>query len=209
MNYISRRYLDSDFPSPMSIDSAITIFDDQIHGWFLDVCKKLIEDVASDLVVLMVLTAYFEMFGIFYEGKDSKNNSKKFFKKGFYQVISLVKFGTADSEPIEISEETSNKFAEVLYGEMRCGFFHAGMSSSKIGFSRDMESGPIKMGLDEAGAPQFFVFNVEILLALITAHFRNYLRVLRDPHNERQRENFRQAWNLRVKGNESLIVSAP
>jgi hypothetical protein len=200
MYYVSPRYSALDFPQPMTIDNAITIFEDQVHGWFLDVCRTLKDDVIADYVVLMVVTSYFEMIEMFYQGVDSDiEGSKKIFKDGFFRVV---------ASPFGLSNTQSNEIADQLYVQMRCGFYHAGMPRSGIVLSRQEQSF-LSVELEPGKKPRSFKFNVPQILEYVVRDFREYMKVLRNPQNKEQREKFRIAWNLRVKGSEALTIPNP
>jgi hypothetical protein len=72
------------------VETAITIYEDQVRGWFFDHATNLerVTDHAG-LVTLLIVLSYIEGHAIFYRGEDSKNNSKKFFRESFIAVFGL------------------------------------------------------------------------------------------------------------------------
>lgn len=201
MHYISPRYTEDDFPFPLGIDNAITIYEDQVHGWFLDVCRRLTDDIVNDFVVLMVIASYFESIAIFYKGRETEvGESRTFFQDGFFKVTQLMlTHDGAIPDAVPVSRQSSDEISAELYEQMRCGFFHTGMTRSGIQITRDLEANePFRVETMPDGS-RYYKFNIPVFLQLIVFHFRSYLKELRDPENSVSRENFRMAWNSRVK----------
>ncbi|MCD4687161.1 MAG: hypothetical protein K8S97_14635 [Anaerolineae bacterium] len=192
-HYSSPKYLNTHFQLPLSIDDAITVFDDQFHGWFLDIGKKLVNDVAADFVTLMIVAAYFEAIEMFFKGEDSNKRSKEFFIDGFRRVFAVPR---PEPPPPHVPVDV---VAKQLYDQMRCGLFHAGMTRHQIQVTRNMPENQM-LGLQTMDdGINYYVLNVPVLLTAVIYHFRDYLSELRNPANEDLRANFRVAWNLRCR----------
>ena len=210
--FVSRHFLNSDFPQLLSVDNAITIYADQVHSWFLDVAERLTKDVEADFVVLMVITAYFEGYEIYRRGEDSKgrnpetkeSKSREFFRAAFKEIVPVciepsdtnkVNPGASDTN----REDAIDEIATMLYDQMRCGFFHAGMTRPQVSLSRGALSNPRPPVLaKKCGSEWRVVINVPALLEVVKAHFRGYLSQLRDSKNREAREKFAEGWRLRV-----------
>ncbi len=193
--WISPNHRVEDFSQPYSIDDLITIYEDRVRGWFLDIADKLTENVAADFATLMIVTAFFEGHAIYLEGKDSKDRSREAFKVGFKEVMRSQWTG---------SEKDLDATADMLWAQVRIGLFHTGMVYSQVGLFRGTETEehpPVKIypgselmpGLKE---PDYLVLNALKLLKIVQEYFGKYIACLRDPNNSQERENFRKGWEI-------------
>ena len=198
-SFISSRHFEGSFPLPLTIDNAITIYEDRVLSWFLNIAATLKGDVRADFVSLMVIASYFEGFAIMRLGQSSKNQSRDFFAYGLKDVVKPHFQGT---------EEILDSIADVLYDDMRCGLFHSGMTRVGIGLDRGTEekSTPeLEATMSDDGRIRI-TMNVPKLLELVRWHFVEYLAQLRNPAELELRENFRKGWNLREELKKGDVV---
>lgn len=207
--FISRRYLNTDFPLPLNIDNAITIFEDQVYSWFIQPGYEIAKNVHADFILLMVIASYFEPFEMFSRGEDSDKDSKSFFISAFKKVVPLEKHSTDSDAPQPVSDEEIEAIGEAFYKNMRCGLFHIGLTRYGIELSRtppdNFPGSALWIEKTENGG-YYASINAPALLDVINSHFREYMAVLRNPRNTVERENFRAAWNIRVGEDPTLKI---
>jgi hypothetical protein len=191
--FISRHYRNIDISSPPTVDEAITVLEDQVKGWFLDIAQKFTEDIAADFVVLMVIASYFEGYQILRSGQDSEGRSKKFFREGFKDFLS----SEAVSATTPPTETVIDDFTEKLYKQLRCGLFHIGMTR-QIGLSRSLPRESAFQVRQESDGSYHFMIHVPHMLTAVRNHFDAYLSQIRNPNNVEAREKFKAGWNVRV-----------
>jgi hypothetical protein len=183
--HISRHYRD-DHIKIDNIETAITIYEDQVRGWFLDHATNL--EKSSDhvgLVTLLIVLSYIEGHAIFYRGEDSKKNSKKFFRESFIAV-----FGLSDNRVRDAA-------VDHLYQQMRCGLFHTGMTRERVRISNAYPL-PVKVILNSTDSNWLMIeVNPRKMLEAVENHLSHYLMRLRDPQNTVLRDNFIKAWRMR------------
>lgn len=180
--HISRHYTDAHLKTE-SIDELISIYEDQVRGWFFDQASLLekISDHAG-MVTLLVVLSYVEAHAIFYKGKDSNNQSQKFFRDAFKRIF-------------QISGEESKARDDAIdqvYSELRCGLFHTGMTRSKVLISNSHNT---SVTLENS----LIFVNPRLMLEVAQSHLSHYLMRLRNPEEKSLRENFQKAWKLRME----------
>lgn len=185
---VSRHYRDSHIKAD-TFETRVAIYEDQIRGWFLDQARVL--EKASDhagFVTLLVVLSYVEGHAIFYKGQDSKDSSRRFFTDAFKAIFPL----SGDSP--ELIDDAVNE----LYNQMRNGLFHTGMTRGKVILSGQFP-GPVQIILDRASKA---ILRIEVnpvkMLETVEDHLSHYLMRLRNPEEKELRENFDQAWKLRM-----------
>jgi predicted transcriptional regulator len=187
MSWYSRRYQDTDFPSPLTLDHKIVIYEDQVYGWFLDIAKDLEENVATDFVTLMIVTSFFEGHAIFLKGQDSKGQEKELFEVGFRAV--LDPYFAEINQPIK-------PVVDMIWERVRCGLFHVGMTLAESGLYRgehERKHPPIWVYHDQDG--ELLIVNAPELRTLVEDYFRGYIARLQDETELRQ--NFEIGWDVR------------
>ena len=112
---------------PGRTDDLIDVFEDRVRYWLLEPAKNLLKTQHGDVAALCLVLTYFEGITIYLKGKDSKNNSKAFFREGFLEVMRVS----------GIDDHLLGRVADVIYTDARCGFFHDGCFRSKIFVSPD------------------------------------------------------------------------
>jgi hypothetical protein len=116
---------------PNLLDTRILVYEDMVKTWFLDIAKYLtiknkveingesIDTNEAGFLIIQIAISYIEGNQQYREGKESKGNSKKFFRLGMMRIFKLRK-----SEQID-------KF----YDQVRCGLFHDGMTKKMVTIS--------------------------------------------------------------------------
>ena len=183
--HISRHYRD-DHIKVENIETAISIYEDQVRGWFFDHATNLerVTDHAG-LVTLLIVLSYIEGHANFYRGEDSKNNSKKFFREAFIAV-----FGLSDNP-------NRDGAVDELYDQMRCGLFHTGMTREHVRISNGYPL-PVSVIMNSTNKDWLVIeVNPRRMLEAAENHLSHYLMRLRDDKNTTLRDNFMKAWRMR------------
>lgn len=187
--WVSPKYQDIDFSSPLTIDQKIILFEDRVIGWQLGIANQVINGDSistgrpnensihgSGFAVLSIVFSYFEMIAKFSDGYTEKDKSKEYFNKGVHQV-----FQELDNYPaIEVTN-----LLTILYEGVRCGLYHDGMIGSKIILTIDLESA---IGYDPQN--HLLIINPHRLPIALINHFSTYIKELKDPSNITLRLNF-------------------
>jgi hypothetical protein len=185
--HISRHYRD-DHIKTENIETAISIYEDQVRGWFFDQAQIL--DKASDhagFITLLVVLSYIEGHAIFYKGEDSKNHSKEFFRHAFKEIFPLY------GDDPRVRDDAIDE----LYDQMRNGLFHTGITRGKVRLSSTYEI-PVNLIIDLATKKCVQIdINPRLMLHGIEDHFSHYLMRLRNMDETVLRENFLKAWRMR------------
>lgn len=171
---------------PGKPDDLIDVFEDRIKYWVLEPAKNLLKTQHGDVAALCLLLTYFEGITIYLKGKDSKDNSKAFFREGFSEVMSVSGF----------DDQLLGRVADVIYTDARCGFFHDGCFRSKIFISPDASHDliitlPKRDGvIDLNGRIKSIIINPNLVFSAVENHFENYLKRLRNISESVVRMNF-------------------
>jgi hypothetical protein len=183
--HISRHYRDDHIKAD-NIETAISIYEDQVRGWFFDHATTLEkESDHAGLVTLLIVLSYIEGHAIFYRGEDSNNKSRKFFREAFIAV-----FGLSDNP---MKDAAVNQ----LYDQMRCGLFHTGMTREQVRISNGYAL-PVRVLMSSADKGWGVIeINPRLMLKAAEDHLSHYLMRLRDDKNTSLRDNFMKAWHMR------------
>ena len=95
---------------PDDINTKISLYQDLVKYWFLDVAERLKSDNESGFVIVQIVLSYIEGNQQYREGEPSIGGSMACFKRGFKRIL----FDT-----IDIPEEILESF----YNQVRCGLF--------------------------------------------------------------------------------------
>ncbi len=95
---------------PDDINTKISLYQDLVKYWFLDVAERLKSDNESGFVIVQIVLSYIEGNQQYREGEPSIGGSMACFKRGFKRIF----FDT-----IDIPEEILESF----YNQVRCGLF--------------------------------------------------------------------------------------
>jgi hypothetical protein len=183
--HISRHYRD-DHIKAENVETAITIYEDQVRGWFFDHATNLerVTDHAG-LVTLLIVLSYVEGHAIFYKGEHSRNKSKEFFREAFIAI-----FGLSDNA-------MRNDAVDELYDQMRCGLFHTGMTREKVRISNGYPL-PVRVEMNSTNKDWVVIeINPRRMLEAAENHLSHYLMRLRDDKETILRDNFMKAWRMR------------
>lgn len=186
-----------------NVEDLVDVFEDRTRYWLFEAAKNLLNSKHGDIAALGLLLTYFEGISIYLKGKDSKSNSKRFFKEGFLNVFKASGIG----------DELLERVADIAYTDARCGFFHDGFGfRSRILVSPDANQDliitlPKKNGVvDREGEIQSIIINPNRLLYAIERHFNQYIDQLRDKANLQLREKFEKACKIKWLLDEPPIV---
>lgn len=181
---ISPRFDSMKLSNP-AFDDYVDVYEDRVRGWLIDSGRILNQHEHAGFGVLQISLAYFEGHTIFYEGQDSRNKSKEFFKKGFLSVFPHLN----TLEPKLLDEVT-----DIMYTDGRCGLFHIGMARSRIILS---DGSPIfRVALDQNGTIRAILIDRQGIIHSIDEHLSNYVARLRNPNEIELRQRFEAAWKL-------------
>ncbi len=184
---ISRHYSDHHLKKD-NTEVRVTVYEDQVRGWFFDQARILEKSSNHGaFVLLLVILSYVEGHAIFYKGTDSKGNSKSFFRDAFKAIFPLK----------HSNSEILDKAVDELYHQVRCRLFHTGMIREKVVLSGEF-SQSISIIPNEKG-DDFLQIQINPHKALdeVENHFSHYIIRLRNPDEKKLRENFDKAWKMR------------
>lgn len=177
---------DESYLQPITLEKAIDVYESQVRGWMLNWAKDIHGKPHAGYAALQLALAYFEGHAMFYYGKDTKGKSEQYFKKGFVSVFPP----SSNDNP-----KVTDKIADILYRDGRCGLYHIGMARPKIGLFDGDHAFTYKPGKSPDDVDQVYV-NVHLFVERIDEHFTGYLKRLRDPGQTALRSRFIEAWNL-------------
>jgi hypothetical protein len=185
---ISRKYTDSDFGGNPSLDDKITIFEDRVLGWQLDIAeevRKRIENTRNHgrpirhagFALISILFSYFEMIAQYQQGEESEGSSQQFFKLGIDSVF-----------PGRFSEEQKR----LIYKRIRCGMYHSGLTKKGALISGDYPE-PIQIEND------LVKVNPHRLSRKLKTHFLDYIERLRKRESMTALAHFEQMFDKAKK----------
>jgi hypothetical protein len=185
-----------------NIEDLIDVFEDRVRHWLLEPAKGLLKSQHGDVAALCLILTYFEGITIYLTGKDSKNNSKPFFREGFLEVMRVS----------GIDDHLLARVADVIYTDARCGFFHDGCFKSKIFVSPDASYDllitlPKKDGLiDRVGKIRSIIINPNRVMSAVEDHFESYLKRVRKASETETRSRFLTACRTKWALDEAPVV---
>lgn len=186
MSWISPHFQYENFPSPMSLDQKIDVFEDRVKGWQLDIAQQCADHIHhSGFAVLDIVCSYFEMIAKFQDGFAASGKSKKYFKKGVYSV-----FPSLRNNP----SQALDKLLIKLYEDVRCGLYHSGITGRGIALSGDF-----KYSIEFTSPPDTVNINPHRLVPDLSQHFQSYIDQLRNPKNQDLRKNFESRFDYQHK----------
>lgn len=198
-NFISPNFTHEKLEPPFYKD-VVDVFEDRMRNWLLVPAKKLLKVKHGDIAAVALATNYIEGIEIYVSGKDSKNKSKEFFRRGYNRIFADVSGQKYRQDAI----------ANALYNLLRCGFAHDAMFKSGVYFS-DIPKKAItilwsqKNGqVDPDGHLECAIINPERFFLCIESHFEHYVKELRAKSATESKQNFLAAvelkWNLGGEG---------
>ncbi len=194
-HFVSPNFTHEKLEPPLYKD-VLDVFEDRMLNWLIGPSKHLLKLKHGGVPAVALATNYIEGIEIYASGKDSKNRSKEFFRRGYKRIFAMV------SGPVEFQEA----IADALYELLRCGFAHDAMFRSGIYFSTVRKdafivSWPKKDGrFDPKGRMESAVINPFRFVECIELHFKDFMKSLRAKDAKDERERFLAAialkWSL-------------
>ena len=208
MTYKTKHFISPNFTheklEPPFYKDVLDVFEDRMMNWLLVPAKELLKVTHGHIAAVALATNYIEGIEIYASGKDSRGQSKEFFRRGYKRVFA----------PVSGSEFLQDAIATALYELLRCGFAHDAMFRNGIYFSTVRKDAftvtwPKKNGdFDPNGKLESAIINPERFIECIEIHFLNFMKNLRSKNSTVAKENFLAAidvkWNL--GGKEPLIA---
>jgi len=193
--WLSPSYQDTDFPLPHSLETKITLFEDRVLGWQLDIADQIINGGQekssirhSGYATLDIVVSYFEMIAK-YEAGFTGRESEKYFKYGVYSVFPEFKHISPSAQtplsPVGKGVSLIDVVLDLMYEGIRCGLYHSGITNGKIFLTGEIET-PMAFDLQH----QMLIVNPHLLVPKLKAHLQNYVKRLRDTNNADLRAKF-------------------
>lgn len=183
---------------PQTLDDKIRVFEDRVLGWQLDVAEQTLMISHSGFATLSIVASYFELIGKCIEGPGRTKivtNSKGKKETRNWGSGDYAKAGIKDVYP-ELQKENPTLVEEllrVLYGDLRCGLYHQGVTGAGVVVSG---SGEGTMELMESARGDLGVrIHPEFLVQDLKTHFQEYVARLRNTANTEARESFKAAFD--------------
>jgi len=201
-HFVSPRFTHRKLEPPFYRD-VVDVFEDRMRGWLLAPALKLLDSNDCSIASVSLATNYFEGIEIYHSGEDSKNQSRKFFSRGFLRVFQMEDKAPALQECVTGG----------LFDLLRCGFAHDSMFRSGIIFST-VRKEPLlvtmkkKEGQFDPSVPlESVIINPRAFVESVERHFTLYVRELRRAQDEQLKENFEKAIALKWRlGNPGKAV---
>lgn len=183
------------FHTPHSLEAKITLFEDRVLGWKLDIADQLINGSPEKLPIrhsgyatLDIVVSYFEMIAKYEDGFIGRR-SEEYFKKGVYSVFPEFKNipSPAQTSLSSVGNVVSliDVVLDLMYEGIRCGLYHSGITNGKIFLTGEIDT-PMAFELQN----QMLIVNPHLLVPKLKAHLRDYVAKLRDLNNTDLRTQF-------------------
>lgn len=191
-HFISPSYTYEKLEPPFFRD-IVDVFEDRMVNWLVKPAKELLSISHGEVAAVALTTNYFEGIEIYASGKDSKDQSKKFFARGFKRVFS----GFSGPEYLQTAVYSS------FYDLLRCGFAHDAMFRHGIFFSTVRKepitvSWPRTQGVfDSDGVLELAIVNPRSFVEGVEKHLTEYVRELRRPADSDTKTKFLAAVSLK------------
>jgi len=169
-----------------SIENRISVFEDAILNWQLNIAKRLIEEHEdSGFAALAIVTAYFEMVG---KIKFGSSGSERSFIAGFSDVF-----------PEFSSYCVNEMFRKIIYSALRCALYHNGLTEGNI-----LVNAQATEAVSYNETPKTLTINVLLFVKKIIEHFNSLVSELRSNHT--LQENFVRRFNYSMATHISLAA---
>ena len=199
--WISPSYQDTEFPHPHSLDTKITLFEDRVLGWKLDIADQLINGSQekspirhSGYATLDIVVSYFEMIAKYEDGFTGRK-SEEYFKKGVYSVFPEFKNIPPPPQtplsPVGNVVSLINVVLDLMYEGIRCGLYHSGITNGKIFLTGEIET-PMALDLQN----QMLIVNPHLLVPKLKAHLQDYVARLQEVNNTDLRTKFETRYDF-------------
>jgi hypothetical protein len=185
-----------EYPLPWTRDVKISIFEDKINGWMLNIADDLYAKIPhSGYAVLSIVLSYFEMLVHNRDGKTEDLEelekggkpavpSADLFKEGAKWVMNDCGWPCGNGDEVE-------RFQDMLYHFLRCGLFHSGIAYHKVWVSGDVGAVYVFKGDD-------LIIDPKLLTRGLKGHFDNYIGELRKGSNGSLVQNFEKRFDVEV-----------
>jgi hypothetical protein len=205
--WISPSYQDTAFPIPHSIDTKITLFEDRVLGWKLNIADQIINGQKGSngkdeilpikhagYAVLDIVFSYFEMRAKYEDGFSENGRSKEYFKAGVYSVFPVLRQVSPTSIVPGIQGNVIDMVEVVLdlmYEGIRCGLYHSGITNGKIMLTGDIQA-PMAFHVENQG----LIVNPHLLVPRLKSNLAEYVSRLRDINNHELRKKFETRYDF-------------
>lgn len=197
LHYISPSHTHEKLDSA-SYSDLVDLFEDRMRKWLLEPVLHLLKLEHGNVPAVSLVLGYFEGIEIYHSGKDSKNASKDFFRRGFQRVF-------------RTKPENAHLYDDVvdgLYVQARCGFSHDGLFRNRVFFNDARPEAlsvtwPRKDGVFlKDGHLESVVINADRFVAGVVEHFDKYIALLRAESDLVLKANFLAAVDMKWGLNE-------
>jgi hypothetical protein len=203
--WLSPSYQDTDFSIPHSLDTKITLFEDRVLGWKLEIADQIINGSQEKTSIrhagyatLDIVISYFEMIAK-YEAGFTGRESEKYFKQGVYSVFPEFKHISPSTQtqltPVGKLVSLIDVVLGLIYEGIRCGLYHSGITNGKIFLTGEIKT-PMAFELQN----QMLIINPHLLVPKLKIHLQDYMGRLRDTNNTdlRTKSEVRYDFDTRV-----------
>lgn len=173
------------------IEEWIAAYEDYIDTWFFNQVETLVvtagtreQRLQTGYAILYLVIGFFEPYECFCSG-DPSAGSGETFKRGFIRVFSAT-------DPV-VPRAVLESVADRMYGDVRCGLFHALHTGTNILLIEDETQGPILVHSTGSGKVDLIWINPWLFFDRTRNAFKDYLGILRDrnhPDFDSARANF-------------------
>jgi hypothetical protein len=199
--WLSPSYQDTDFPLPHSLETKITLFEDRVLGWKLNIADQLINGSQekspirhSGYATLDIVVSYFEMIAKYEDGFTGRK-SEEYFKKGVYSVFPEFKNIPPPAQnplaPVGKVVSLIDVVLDLMYEGIRCGLYHSGITNGKIFLTGEFKA-PMSFELQN----QILIVNPHLLVPKLKTHLQDYVARLRDVNNTDLRTKFERRYDF-------------
>lgn len=179
---ISPNYTLASFPTPLTLDDKIKIFQDRTLGWQLKIAERCDTGIPhSGFAVLDIVLSYFETISKFHEGYCRTGKSRRHFEKGVYFV-----FPNLRKKPKKIVNNALN----VLWEGARCGLYHDSITDRRITLT-DILNVPMRFKPKTSR----LTINPNKLVQALKDHLQKYCSQLQNKRNRKLRRNFEKRFD--------------
>jgi hypothetical protein len=202
---ISPSHQDADFHYPLNIDDKITLLEDRVVGWKLNIAEQVINGLKDSdgnvikepiphagFATLDILFSYFEMIGKYEAGYADKYESKSHFMAGVYAVFPNLNIPLPSPVIgiVGVVRTIADEVLDLLYEGVRCGLYHAGITNNRIVLTGEAQH-PLSFEIQN----QMLIINPHLLVSALKVHFSGYVSRLQDVSNNELRRNFEKRFN--------------
>lgn len=157
---------------PNDINTKISVYEDRVKEWFLNIAERLKIDNEAGFVILQIAIGYIEGNQQYREGKSSHRKSGEFFREAMKRIFPEIK-------QIKNVDTILGNF----YDQVRCGLFHDGMTKRGVTISGEFGTPVCIFSNDIKINPHKF-------LDRISEDLKKYISELKDKNNKELRRNF-------------------